>query len=165
MTDRTLANCYRLHAANFHDDARGQTWKKRLGDDLRGALDVLVTSAVEDVGLHPQDLDRQHVVQLLGEALPSRVGGKESWANTVPDLLEDWLMFIAEEEGVATQWEWTSAVGDGRSTYEQGIADPSRPMRVTKTSPDRRPAAKIGRNDPCPCGSGQKYKRCCLRLA
>jgi hypothetical protein len=22
---------------------------------------------------------------------------------------------------------------------------------------------KTGRNDPCPCGSGQKYKRCCLR--
>jgi SEC-C motif len=21
---------------------------------------------------------------------------------------------------------------------------------------------KPGRNDPCPCGSGQKYKRCCL---
>ncbi len=21
----------------------------------------------------------------------------------------------------------------------------------------------IGRNDPCPCGSGLKYKRCCLR--
>ena len=23
-------------------------------------------------------------------------------------------------------------------------------------------AIKIGRNDPCPCGSGKKYKRCCL---
>ena len=22
---------------------------------------------------------------------------------------------------------------------------------------------KTGRNDPCPCGSGQKYKRCCLQ--
>ena len=22
--------------------------------------------------------------------------------------------------------------------------------------------AKIGRNSPCPCGSGKKYKRCCL---
>ena len=21
---------------------------------------------------------------------------------------------------------------------------------------------KIGRNDPCPCGSGKKYKKCCL---
>jgi len=23
---------------------------------------------------------------------------------------------------------------------------------------------KIGRNDPCPCGSGKKYKKCCLPL-
>lgn len=23
------------------------------------------------------------------------------------------------------------------------------------------PAAKIGRNDSCPCGSGRKYKHCC----
>ncbi len=27
----------------------------------------------------------------------------------------------------------------------------------------RRPAAKVGRNDPCPCGSGKKYKRCCMK--
>lgn len=25
----------------------------------------------------------------------------------------------------------------------------------------RREKAKIGRNDPCPCGSGKKYKKCC----
>ncbi len=25
-----------------------------------------------------------------------------------------------------------------------------------------RPAASVGRNDPCPCGSGRKYKHCCL---
>ena len=25
-----------------------------------------------------------------------------------------------------------------------------------------RPHAKTGRNDPCPCGSGKKYKACCL---
>ncbi|MHB8418779.1 MAG: PBPRA1643 family SWIM/SEC-C metal-binding motif protein [Myxococcales bacterium] len=23
------------------------------------------------------------------------------------------------------------------------------------------PAPKVGRNDPCPCGSGKKFKRCC----
>ncbi len=22
---------------------------------------------------------------------------------------------------------------------------------------------KVGRNEPCPCGSGKKYKKCCLR--
>ena len=29
----------------------------------------------------------------------------------------------------------------------------------------RREAPKVGRNDPCPCGSGKKYKNCCGRLA
>jgi hypothetical protein len=27
--------------------------------------------------------------------------------------------------------------------------------------PIRNPGARIGRNDPCPCGSGKKYKKCC----
>ena len=26
--------------------------------------------------------------------------------------------------------------------------------------PKKRPAQKVGRNDPCPCGSGKKYKNC-----
>ena len=33
--------------------------------------------------------------------------------------------------------------------------------QVAPREPVRRPA-KVGRNDPCPCGSGKKYKKCCL---
>ena len=29
--------------------------------------------------------------------------------------------------------------------------------------PVRRDDAKVGRNDPCSCGSGKKYKQCCMR--
>ncbi|MDP3097576.1 MAG: SEC-C metal-binding domain-containing protein [Syntrophales bacterium] len=25
----------------------------------------------------------------------------------------------------------------------------------------KRETAKVGRTDPCPCGSGKKYKKCC----
>jgi len=32
-----------------------------------------------------------------------------------------------------------------------------------KKEPVRRSAPKVGRNDPCPCGSGKKYKQCCGR--
>jgi preprotein translocase subunit SecA len=35
----------------------------------------------------------------------------------------------------------------------------SRPKTV------RRQTEKIGRNDPCPCGSGKKYKKCCGKAA
>ena len=30
----------------------------------------------------------------------------------------------------------------------------------TKTTPSNS-NNKVGRNDPCPCGSGKKYKKCC----
>ncbi|MDO4527180.1 MAG: YchJ family protein [bacterium] len=32
---------------------------------------------------------------------------------------------------------------------------------IVKSQPITREAPKIGRNDPCPCGSGKKYKKCC----
>ncbi|MEI9893551.1 MAG: SEC-C metal-binding domain-containing protein [Chthoniobacter sp.] len=35
---------------------------------------------------------------------------------------------------------------------------------VAKRTPVR-DASKVGRNDPCPCGSGKKYKNCCGRTA
>ena len=31
--------------------------------------------------------------------------------------------------------------------------------------PHREPLRKVGRNDPCPCGSGKKFKKCCLTRA
>ena len=32
-------------------------------------------------------------------------------------------------------------------------------------APVRRGMPKVGRNEPCPCGSGKKYKNCCGRMA
>lgn len=38
-------------------------------------------------------------------------------------------------------------------------------FRTQKASGTIRKAEKIGRNDPCPCGSGKKYKKCCGKNA
>jgi uncharacterized protein YecA (UPF0149 family) len=35
------------------------------------------------------------------------------------------------------------------------------PQVPTTVRPIRKPLGKVGRNDPCPCGSGKKYKKCC----
>ena len=37
------------------------------------------------------------------------------------------------------------------------------PQRTPATSTARRNAPKVGRNEPCPCGSGKKFKQCCLQ--
>lgn len=46
--------------------------------------------------------------------------------------------------------------------------DPSQPEnlsdleKILNEPPPESPQPKIGRNEPCPCGSGKKYKKCCL---
>jgi preprotein translocase subunit SecA len=34
------------------------------------------------------------------------------------------------------------------------------PAKAKAPTPQRRDQAKVGRNDPCPCGSGKKFKKC-----
>ena len=47
------------------------------------------------------------------------------------------------------------------ASLEQAGQPPERLMQLV-TSADLRASPDAGRNDPCPCGSGQKYKKCCL---
>ncbi len=47
-------------------------------------------------------------------------------------------------------------------TIEQPQSMKSQPSLIKEQLPIKRIEAKIGRNDPCPCGSGKKYKKCCL---
>jgi uncharacterized protein len=57
-----------------------------------------------------------------------------------PSLIPDWVVMLHE---------WRLANTGMASVVE---------------SPARQPSAsrtKVGRNDPCPCGSGRKYKKCC----
>jgi SEC-C motif-containing protein len=42
---------------------------------------------------------------------------------------------------------------DGRWAYVDGTMNPRPPQRIVDH--------KAGRNDPCPCGSGKKFKKCC----
>jgi preprotein translocase subunit SecA len=52
---------------------------------------------------------------------------------------------------------------DVRQTSEPNVAPETTP--ATAPLPAQREAPQIGRNDPCPCGSGRKFKSCCGTLA
>ncbi|MDM4018909.1 preprotein translocase subunit SecA [Roseiconus lacunae] len=48
-------------------------------------------------------------------------------------------------------------------TAAQQAAEASNQSTDAKPEPIRNVGVKVGRNDPCPCGSGKKYKACCMR--
>ena len=41
---------------------------------------------------------------------------------------------------------------------------PANVMRWARQKDLGFPAMNVGRNDPCPCGSGKKYKKCCGKM-
>lgn len=48
------------------------------------------------------------------------------------------------------------------ATYRQAVQSKKAPVHVYDgNDPYKRMQPKVGRNDPCPCGSGKKYKKCC----
>ncbi len=51
--------------------------------------------------------------------------------------------------------------GNVRAQQEAAIASSQKSEK--KPEPLRNTGKKVGRNDPCPCGSGRKYKVCCMR--
>ncbi len=47
-----------------------------------------------------------------------------------------------------------------RQLQEERKSGETAPSQTASTEPARRDYSKVGRNDPCPCGSGKKYKNC-----
>jgi uncharacterized protein YecA (UPF0149 family) len=56
---------------------------------------------------------------------------------------------------------WLEKNKDGieKGQFNELPQDGPKPQTFVKTGPD------VGRNDPCPCGSGKKYKKCCAAKA
>ena len=83
------------------------------------------------------------------EVLETEAGGK--------DDEEGFVSFIARyaANGQACEHREKSYFKkiDGEWRFIDGV--------IANTEPYRREEPKVGRNDPCPCGSGKKYKKCC----
>lgn len=48
------------------------------------------------------------------------------------------------------------------ATDETPPDEPLFRARVEESATIQHGAARVGRNDPCPCGSGKKFKKCCI---
>ncbi len=95
----------------------------------------------------------------------------ESIGERVTDLI--FRMESLNDEFVRSTWvegqarhDDVSQVGSmdqGADTAAQRAAESSSQSEIARPEPVRNNAPRVGRNDPCPCGSGKKYKACHMR--
>jgi hypothetical protein len=118
------------------------------------------------------------VVALLGfDHLKDRVkalferGLIESREMRYDEFLSDLGAGMAHSDGVVPFHDvwirpFTDAVGtlSGWHTFTpEGIRERlGEPPLANQGTTERNPLRHVGRNDPCPCGSGKKFKKCCL---
>lgn len=70
------------------------------------------------------------------------------------------LHFVDDTIGELENWAAFYKEKPKRPKNTSKLRGKPKPPKVHKTNPAVK-TNKVGRNDPCPCGSGKKYKKCC----
>ena len=90
-------------------------------------------------------------------------------ANPIETMTEDTVVSLAFDKErlyknmVDAKADWLYELPQWDEIFDENTK--KRLYREQKQSGTIRKDKKIGRNDPCPCGSGKKYKKCCGRNA
>ena len=98
-----------------------------------------------------------------------RIEGSEMFDDMIEDIRTDVvkiLLNIRKKEGQVQRTQTTQITGAGLEDTAINLVDgkiSEKEGGMNKTVVNEEP--KIGRNNPCPCGSGKKYKNCCGKNA
>ena len=90
--------------------------------------------------------------------------------ETIEDRVTDIIFKVRLEAGARARsvWNVSAAAHDQVGQFamaERQRAAATAPQDQQKVKQIKLEAPKVGRNEPCPCGSGKKYKKCCGKNA
>jgi len=151
----------RTYAACCQPIIAGQAAAETAEALMRARYSAYVTAEVGFLldSLHPdhrEDHDEEAVRVWAAESewhglqiLRTEAGGPDDETGKVEFACE----YTFEDEWRRHHEDALFARHDGRWYFVEG-----EPVRQ---EPFRRSEPKVGRNDPCPCGSGKKFKKCC----
>lgn len=134
----------------------------------------LILYGLED---NPEELD--YAPWCDGFVYGSQIG-EINWFQAAGEFSEDLsekmevfflLNGLLKEDALKHKEPWLSAkeerlaIAKAQEALPATIGDIFRFWQTQRAVPStvRRSSAKVGRNDPCPCGSGKKFKKCCDR--
>ena len=156
-----------LDLASFMDSRHALAVSSAPTATIRTVVERFLRACYEDVGKPPHELDGEGFTAAVAQCLPRRFGVKDEAAGCVAEVLEHFLQHLDETEVVTHKFEvqlafdgavaaFGDAVGSG-SAHADGVV-------VGRGKTIKNDVARTGRNDPCPCGSGKKFKKCCMNL-
>ncbi len=152
-------------------EARYGARERELGTDILRHLERWVMLQVIDAQWKDHLLSMDHLKEGIGlrgygQRDPLTEYKREAFdlfqamVDRVKTTVVEWLFKIqvAREAPAAAAERPAVSATPAPAAREVRLSHPAAERRVEPT----RPGQKVGRNEPCPCGSGKKYKKCCL---
>jgi len=136
------------------DDEAWVGWLKSIA--LLGLRDMapMVYHSLEEGRAPDWVIDRRNFDEMLADA------------EQRPDdatRFEEFRIGYIEDVVAALEWSDRPEPGGESEALDEDLFDRGGlSTQWTPTEPVRNPWRHVGRNDPCPCGSGKKAKKCCL---
>jgi len=139
------------HATPFLGDRAGA------GEVARAFLEV----CYGELAVRPDLLEEDQLREALLDLLPSRIDPQAASSRRAVALVKALLDWRFETRPNANAWKFPAVFDAAESQFPDRLADRGGSEMKVDSRPITRPGSKLGRNDPCPCGSGRKWKKCC----
>ena len=149
--------------------ARYEEKEKDVGDQMRELERVILLKVVDEKWMNHidgmEELKDGIGLRAYGQQDPVvkyRMEGMDMFEEMVSNIKFDVvkiLMHIRAAQGEVKRQETAKITGAALEAINS--VDGGEKINVKENQTIRNEGPKVGRNDPCPCGSGKKYKNCC----
>lgn len=160
-SQRPLAECCQpIHQNPSVATHPEQLMRSRYSAHVLGLVDYVVAT------YHPS-CEAEQYREAIAESVNSQWLGLEVINSEIATDVEGYVEFKAFYQEGDDQYclhersRFLKEVVDGSPQWFYIDGEYPEPPAVEESKPSPVVSDKVGRNDPCPCGSGKKFKKCC----
>jgi hypothetical protein len=115
------------------------------------------------------ELQNKHVHNFMLFYAPHKLHLSAEAGKNAPAIITDFLGFLEQTGHIKNGKQLSEEVIAYKSSFlkmmpkpeKSGKGTATKKIKKTKIPKEAKVEVRVGRNDPCPCGSGKKYKKCC----
>lgn len=143
-------------AADFAESTGYATLDAPLKEHAMAICEAFLHAACDHPEIAPSEINEDAVRHAMLDHMPE-VDVPEEIRPRLPEIIAAFLGSLEEAGRLAGG----RTLGLQATALSQAYRERCKPGGGLRVPPIRNAAPKISRNDPCPCGSGKKYKKCC----
>ena len=159
-----IGRIVRMEMKNFLESDLSKPLEEKGKAELKSILRLFLECIYIYHDNTPKEMHPSELRAVVLETLPRRFSGDEKYLSRVPEVVSAYMNYLMEEVGLEDESAYEKILKEMSKKFVKAVKKVNDNERLPgeETIKITREKGKVGRNDPCPCGSGKKHKKCCM---